>query len=403
MSRDRFVAIWRYLHLQNNQAADVNKDDKLWKMRWFLNYFLDRFQALYEVDGNVSVDESMIKFKGRLSFRQYLPMKPTKWGVKVWVMAESSTGYVTNLQVYAGREGSIEKGLAHRVVMELARPYYGSYLSIYMDNFYTGVTLLEEMKTHGLNACGTVRANRTGLPKNERLRKNTSMEKHEFRVAQKDDLTFCIWQDTKTVMVLSNHHDPTQTGTVNRKKDGANHVPLEVPASLADYQKHMKGVDLLDQMIGYYGFQHRSKKWWRRVFFFFLAMSCHNAYIAARSVGGTAFRHKYRGYKPWLEDLAEQLITPHRTRAVNVTPPSSLPASPSPTLPPSPAPSAGSRVDTPPPQHDCGKVYDKRKQCRECLLVSDTEKVGGPTVYGCKQCSLPLHIECFGKHYRRYM
>ncbi|XP_038124351.1 piggyBac transposable element-derived protein 4-like [Cyprinodon tularosa] len=99
MSRDRFVAIWRYLHLQNNQAADVNKDDKLWKMRWFLNYLLDRFQALYEVDGNVSVDESMIKFKGRLSFRQYLPMKPTKWGVKVWVMAESSTGYVTNFQV----------------------------------------------------------------------------------------------------------------------------------------------------------------------------------------------------------------------------------------------------------------------------------------------------------------
>ncbi|KAG5274638.1 hypothetical protein AALO_G00138490 [Alosa alosa] len=70
--------IQRYLHLQNNQAADVNHEDKLWKMRWFLNYLIARFQALYEVDGKVSVDESMIKFKGRLSFRQYLPMKPTK-------------------------------------------------------------------------------------------------------------------------------------------------------------------------------------------------------------------------------------------------------------------------------------------------------------------------------------
>ncbi|XP_041944435.1 piggyBac transposable element-derived protein 4-like [Alosa sapidissima] len=214
-------------------------------MRWFLNYLIARFQALYEVDGKVSVDESMIKFKGRLSFRQYLPMKPTKWGVKVWVMAESSTGYVTNFQVYAGREGSMEKGLAHRVVMDLARPYYGSHLSIYMDNFYTGVNLLEEMKTHGLNACGTVRANRAGLPKNERLRKKASMEKHEFRVAQKGELTFCIWQDTKTVMLLSNHHDPTQTGTVNRRKDRANQVPVVVPASLADYQKYMKGVNLI--------------------------------------------------------------------------------------------------------------------------------------------------------------
>lgn len=211
-------------------------------MRWFLDYLLDRFQALYEVDGNVTVDESMIKFKGRLSFRQYLPMKPTKWGVKVWVMAESSTGYVTNFQVYAGRQGSKEKGLAHRVVMDLARPYYGSHLSIYMDNFYTGVNLLEEMKTHGLNACGTVRANRKGLPRNESLRKDAAMERHEFRVAQRDELSFCIWQDTKTVMVLSNHHDPTDTGTVNRRKDGANHVPVTVPASLADYQKYMKGL-----------------------------------------------------------------------------------------------------------------------------------------------------------------
>ncbi|XP_056441941.1 piggyBac transposable element-derived protein 4-like [Gadus chalcogrammus] len=390
-------------------------------------------------------------------------MKPTKWGIKVWVMAESATGYVTNFQVYAGREGSGEKGLAHRVVMDLARPYYGSHLSIYMDNFYTGVGLLEEMRTHGLYACGTVRANRRGLPKSELLRKKASLNKHEYRVAQMDDLTFCIWQDTKTVMVLSNHHDPTETGTVNRRKDGANRVPVVVPACLADYQKYMKGVDLLDQMVGYYGFQHRSKKWWRRVFFFLLSVSCHNAYIAARSVGGTAFRTRYKGFKNWMEDLAEQLISPLRTRAVPVTPPpfhpppaspsspfspppaspsspfSPPPASPSspsspiaglsgrrffspsPSPPVSPSPSAGRRFfppspsppppsspspaggDTPTPQHDFGKIYDKRKQCRECQLVPDDEKEGGPTVYGCKQCNLPLHMECFGKHYRRYL
>uniref|UniRef100_A0AAV2KJ11 PiggyBac transposable element-derived protein domain-containing protein n=1 Tax=Knipowitschia caucasica TaxID=637954 RepID=A0AAV2KJ11_KNICA len=95
----------KYLHLLNNHAADIDRQDKHWKMRWFLNYLTSRFQTLYEVNGTVSVDESMIKFKGHLSFRQYLPMKPTKWGIKVWVMAESSTGYVTNVEVYCGREG----------------------------------------------------------------------------------------------------------------------------------------------------------------------------------------------------------------------------------------------------------------------------------------------------------
>ncbi|KAJ8416172.1 hypothetical protein AAFF_G00381940 [Aldrovandia affinis] len=92
MARDRFAMIWRYLHLQDNQANDVDRSDKLWKLRWFLNYLTSQFQSLYEVNGYVTVDESMVKFKGRLAFHQYLPLKPTKWGVKVWVMAESSTG-----------------------------------------------------------------------------------------------------------------------------------------------------------------------------------------------------------------------------------------------------------------------------------------------------------------------
>ena len=64
------MCIFRYLHLQDNKSNDVKQSDKLWKVRWYLDYLKDRFQELYEVDGFVSVDESMVKFKGRLAFRQ---------------------------------------------------------------------------------------------------------------------------------------------------------------------------------------------------------------------------------------------------------------------------------------------------------------------------------------------
>lgn len=100
----------------------MDHSDKLWKVRGFLDSLAKTFQELYEVDGHATVDESMVKFKGRLGFRQYLPLKPIKWGIKVWVMAESSTGYCANFQVYSGREGPAEKGLAHRVVMDLTKP-----------------------------------------------------------------------------------------------------------------------------------------------------------------------------------------------------------------------------------------------------------------------------------------
>ena len=110
----------------------MDKSDKLWKIRRFMDLLLAQFQALYEVNGYVSVDESMVKYKGRLSFRQYLPMKPVKWGTKVWVMAESSTGYVNNFQVYTGAiVGKTETGLAHRIVSDLAQPYFGSNLCVY--------------------------------------------------------------------------------------------------------------------------------------------------------------------------------------------------------------------------------------------------------------------------------
>ncbi|KAK0142031.1 PiggyBac transposable element-derived protein 4 [Merluccius polli] len=132
MSRDRFDMIWRYLHLQDNLDPALDKSDKLWKIRRFMDLLLLQFQALYEVNGYVSVDESMVKYKGRLAFRQYLPMKPVKWGIKVWVMAESKTGYVNNFQVYTGAiAGKTETGLAHRIVSDLATPYFDSNLCLH--------------------------------------------------------------------------------------------------------------------------------------------------------------------------------------------------------------------------------------------------------------------------------
>ena len=67
----------------------------------------------------------------------------------------------------------------------------------------------------------------------------------------------------------------------------------------------------MDQMTGYYQFDHRSKKWWRRVFFFFLSVSCHNAVIAAKSFGGGDFKKKYTlgtrtGWRFWHRNWLNQ-------------------------------------------------------------------------------------------------
>ena len=76
--------------------------DPLFKLRPFIDPFFNNFQYHYILSREVSVDESMIAFKGQLSFIQYMPKKPTKWGMKAYVLADAHTGYLCNWYLYTG-------------------------------------------------------------------------------------------------------------------------------------------------------------------------------------------------------------------------------------------------------------------------------------------------------------
>ncbi|KAK2183987.1 hypothetical protein NP493_288g03005 [Ridgeia piscesae] len=380
MARDRFNLIWRYLHLANNDAPGA-EGDKLIKIRWFVDFLNDQFQAVYVPYGKYTVDESMVKFKGRLEFRQYLPAKPTKWGVKVWVLAESDTGYLSKFQVYTGRApGGQERGLTHRVVTDLVDHLYGQYTQVYFDNFYTSPDLLTYLHARQVYACGTVRANRKNLP-TALLPKNVNLQRHEFKVAQKDELSFVVWQDTKPVCVLSNFHDPTAMGAVSRRVrlgGGAQHVA--VPAVVADYQKYMKGVDLMDQMVGYYIIQHRSKKWWRRIFHYLMMASAYNAYVVARDTSPEMVATEWPNFQDFLEEIVLWLVGEVRSRR-------------DPAANPRPAPGAG--------RHDIVKMYEKKRTCIECSMSAAAGERRGTTKHGCQQCQQPVHLECVSTHFHR--
>ena len=379
MTRDRFALIWRYLHLNDRNAAPPAVPDKLGKLRWFVNFLNAKFTELYMPYGFVTIDESMVKFKGRLSFRQYLPSKPIKWGVKIWTMAESTTGYVCKFQIYTGKEANQGKGLSHRVVIELMNDYQNKNISLFIDNFYTGTDLLTELLMRGIYACGTVRSNRKGLPA-ELLPKNLHLNKHEYRVAQKDELTFCHWMDTKAVLVLSNFHHPESVGMVNRRSGQEQQQRVEVPRMLQDYQTHMKGVDLADQMLGYYMIHHRSRKWWRRIFFYLMMASAHNAYILAKDNNPEHAHDVWPNFQDFIEELAEDLIGDVRTRFRAA-----------PVL----------NDARPARQHDIQKLYQHGRVCAECRARAARGVRVGTSQYGCVQCGIPVHQACVARHIAR--
>lgn len=84
-----------------------NNRDKLTKCRFLHAYIRRKCMKLFATYNNISIDARMAANKGRYSFRQYIRDKPTKWGMKLWVLADSRTGYTYNYDVYLGKNERI--------------------------------------------------------------------------------------------------------------------------------------------------------------------------------------------------------------------------------------------------------------------------------------------------------
>ena len=133
-----FFEIHRYLHFVNNSTITTLSTDRLHKIRQFLTMIGERYQALYHPHCQCAIDEAMVPYKGHSSLKQYMPQKPIKRGFKVWVRADSTNGYVSQFQVYTGKESSsTEKGLGSRVVKDLTATIQHRNHHVYCDNFFS--------------------------------------------------------------------------------------------------------------------------------------------------------------------------------------------------------------------------------------------------------------------------
>ena len=134
----------QYIHVVDNTQAPSRSDpnyDKLWKVRLLITALEKNCRKLYSPHQQLPVDESMIGTKCRLSFIEYMPAKPVKWGVKVWVLCDLVNGYICTFDVYTGKDTSSATmhahGLAYSIVMKLVQSYLKKGYIIYTDNFYS--------------------------------------------------------------------------------------------------------------------------------------------------------------------------------------------------------------------------------------------------------------------------
>jgi len=166
ISRERFKEISRYLHFADNATLSqpgAPSYDRLGKVRPLIDHLSSQFLSVYSPGENLAVDEAMIKFQGRSSLKQYMPMKPIKRGIKVWVLADDH-GYFSKFQIYTGKKKDVERSLGLRVVKELTEDFYGCWHHVFFDSFFTSRQLVCDLESNGIYGCGTARKDRRGFP-----------------------------------------------------------------------------------------------------------------------------------------------------------------------------------------------------------------------------------------------
>ncbi|KAJ8930820.1 hypothetical protein NQ314_016352 [Rhamnusium bicolor] len=163
MSGRRFEQLLRCFSCSSGQAVDPR--DKLNKISPLLNILLINFRFTYYPSEDVSLDESLLLFRGRLSFRHYIKGKRARYGIKFYSLC-TTDGYVLNLQIYS-RKSKEAKGLSklETLVTSLMELYLDRGHHIFTDNFYNSVALSKKLLKKKTHTTGTLRSDRRNNPK----------------------------------------------------------------------------------------------------------------------------------------------------------------------------------------------------------------------------------------------
>ena len=160
-SRKRFLELLRVLHFT---SASVVHDsaDRLRKIRPIMSFLQSRFSEVFLPSRNLCIDESLLLWKGRLLFKQYIPNKRNRFGIKLFVLCDCQTRYILQFVVYAGKNPgdiTVDKrfGQSGSVVNTLMSPYLGKGHILYVDNWYSSPTFFLHLLKFDMGACGTVR------------------------------------------------------------------------------------------------------------------------------------------------------------------------------------------------------------------------------------------------------
>ncbi|XP_064809134.1 piggyBac transposable element-derived protein 4-like [Oncorhynchus masou masou] len=258
----------RLLRFDDRQSRPARlATDRLAAIREVWNLWEERQPALYNPGPDVMVDEQLVPFRGRCPFRQYIPSKPAKYGIKSWVACDVKSSYAWKMQVYTGKAagGGPEKNQGTRVVLDLTEGLPAGH-NVTCDNFFTSYELGQRLLERNLTMVGTVRKNKAELP---------------------------------PALLDTLHAEPDVSDRRDRK-----------PALILDYNCNKGGVDNLDKVVGTYSCRRMTARWPLVIFHNILDASSYNAFVIWREIKPDWMPGKRNKRRVFLEQLGKALVKP---------------------------------------------------------------------------------------------
>ncbi|XP_032688336.1 piggyBac transposable element-derived protein 4-like [Odontomachus brunneus] len=101
MSQKRFQFLMHSLRFDDRDSRSERRS--VAPVRTIFEKFVENCQQNYSLGANVTIDEMLVGFPGRCSFKQYIPSKPKKYGIKIFSMIDAKLFYIYNMEIYAGK------------------------------------------------------------------------------------------------------------------------------------------------------------------------------------------------------------------------------------------------------------------------------------------------------------
>ena len=357
------------------------KVDPRHKINLYLEKLAQNFQKYYECGTNITIDESLLHYKGRNRMKFYIPMKPYKHGFKIHFLCDSDTNYLYNMLFDPGRSGKDfmyledNNSLSESIVLRLVSCFNDNkQRNIFFDGWYSSISLMKKLSSMGYLNTTVLRAYSKELP--------SKIKTKEYDKAYQDEILIQKYEGKKTIFFATNYN-----------------IDKEELRNL--YNIKSRAVDTFDHYLEISSIQRRTKKWFKKILLFGIDACIINAKILCELKTGKSFttvqfkekivEHIFRIYNNYKNNKFNKSYNIKNDNNPNINNVNNyLKCSKNNKKSNNNMTSYRFNYDL----HSIGNNVNNKRSCKFCQKKTN---------YICIECNIHIHPECFTEFHKKFV